>query len=63
MISVPARSGFALIILDIGTGENQPFEVLVAKIGAAEQEVAQAEAALKAILENTPGISDLIIKS
>jgi hypothetical protein len=62
MISVPAKSGFALIILDIGTKEDQPFEVLVSKIGSAEHEVAQAEAALKAILESPPIVSDLTIK-
>ena len=62
MISVPAKSGFALIMLDIGTKEGQPFEVSVAKIGSAEREVAQAEAALKAILESSPAISDLAIK-
>ena len=62
MISVPAKDGFALIILDIGAKEGQPFELLVTRIGSAEREVAQAEAALKAILESSPVISDLTIE-
>lgn len=62
MISVPANGGFALIILGIVANENQPFEVLVTRIGSAEREVAQANVALKAILENSPAVSDLIIQ-
>lgn len=61
-ISVPANNGFALIILDIGTNEGQPFEVLITKIGSAEREVAQAIAAIKAILESSPVVSDLTIQ-
>lgn len=62
IISVPANNGFALIILDIGTNEGQPFEVLITKIGSAEREVAQAIAAIKAILESSPVVSDLTIQ-
>lgn len=62
MMSVPAKSGFALIMLDIRTSEGQPFEVLVAKIGTADKEVAQTRAALKAILDSSPIVHDLAIE-
>jgi hypothetical protein len=61
-ISVPAESGFAFIGLDVGTNEGQPFQLLVTPIGSAVREVAQAEAALKAILESSPAVSDLTIE-
>jgi hypothetical protein len=61
-ISVPGKSGFALIMLGIQTKEDQPFEVCVVKIGSADREVGQADAALKAILESSPAISDLTIE-
>lgn len=62
MISVPANSGFALIMLDISTNTGHPFEVLVTMIGSAEREFAQAKAALKAILESSSAVSDLTIR-
>lgn len=62
MISVPAKNGFALIMLDIGTREGQRFEVLVTRIGSAAGEVALVEAALRAILESSPAVSDLTIQ-
>lgn len=62
MISVPARNGFALVMLDIGTNEGQPFEVLITKIGSAEHEFVQAKAAIKAILESSPVVSDLTVQ-
>jgi hypothetical protein len=62
VIQVPAKSGFAFIILGIGTNENQPFELLVTQIGSAEREVAQANAALKSILDSSPAVSDVTIQ-
>ena len=62
MISVPAKGGFALIILDVGTPEGEPFQLLVTEIGSAKPETARANAALKAILQNSSAVSDLTTK-
>jgi hypothetical protein len=60
LMTVPAKSGFALICISIEKGP--PFHIATAAIGSAMAEAEQSDLAIEKVLKDSPSVTDLGVR-